>query len=949
MTIEIIRLWLRRQRELTDAGAPQHSLPADAMLGDDIPAGSFVVEPQLPGETLLARAGGGWRVAADLFWSLLDPLTPTDLQNDDDPAPSRRRLWQRLDWWRELPQVERTAVAGLLDRCARGGGDLVTALDRLAASGSPFGEVSAVLDPEPTASPFEPLSTDPAALAAFLTDPAGLGTRYGEEFVPREQQAEMAAAVARALTAGQALLAEAGTGTGKTLAYLAPLVARLAAGEDRAVIATYSRALQSQILDGDLPLLLDAEGDFTARLLMGRSNYLCLRQRRAYLTRPLDDGGNTALNAARLAALRMWLQATTEGVRDELVRHPLLAFDLGELFAGVQPCTPDCWEHAGCFVIRARRKARQARLVVVNHALLLSDHDAESALIGPFRDLVVDEAHRLPQSVLDARTVRLDRRRLADLEELLGATRTQGKLPETPALLAVKLREHPDGIRAGEAADELGRAAGRCQRAYGAWWRKVGRELAPGAYADTGQRLRVPDKDLAFRPLATATAELLEAAAQASTCAATLNRRTESLDELSPATVDLLLRCAQAGQLLSQLERDVRFVTADPSDRWVTWLESGPRGTVRALGATPLEAGPLLRELWQDRHLAPIATSATLAVGEDFGFMLDELGLTGRRPRTSTLAVSSPFDWAQQTVCLAPEDMPAPDAPDFADAVVEVLAGLREEVGRQTLALFTSYRLLQTAAEGLRDRESAGELLVQTPRSGTSELRDRFRRLRGATLLGTSTFWEGVDFPGQSLEVLVVTKLPFRVPSDPWVQARCEHLRATGQDPFSDFMVRDAVLRLRQGVGRLIRRRSDRGVVVLLDNRLINRRYGATFLAALPAPVRWLPHRRALAGAVREILERTRREVTRCCKLDSSPSRYRRPILWTCCWSTSASSALFTDRRPITPVHGVAKLWRTSVRWRARRWPSAVARWWQPGRSPPCGRSFSERRECLTP
>jgi len=860
---EAVQLWLRRERGLLSAGAPQHGLPADALATGELPAGTCVVEPQLPGEALLVRAGNGWRVAAGLFWSLVDPLAPGDDPDDDDPV-LLRRIWRRLDWWRELPLAERTAVAGLLDRGLRGSGDLVTALDRLAASGNPFGAATATARPQPD--PPAPLATDPAELAAFLIDPAGLGARYGPEFIPREQQAEMAAAVARTLSAGRPLLAEAGTGTGKTLAYLAPLVARLTAGEDRAVIATYSRALQSQILDGDLPLLLAGDQDLTARLLMGRANYLCLRQRRAYLTRPLDAEENPALAAARTAALRLWLEATSEGMRDELVRHPLLAADLGQLFAGVQPCTPDCWEHAGCFVIRARRKAREARLVVVNHALLLSDHDAESALIGPFRDLVVDEAHRLPQSVLDARTVRLDRRRLMDLEELLGVTQARGQLPETPALLAVKLREHPDGVRAAEAAEDLGRAAGRCQRAYGVWWRRAGRELAPGAAAIPGQRLRVADKDVAFRSLDETTAELLEAAAGAATSAAALNQRAEDLDDLSPATVDLLLRCAQAGQLLRQLERDVRFVTTDPSDRWVTWLEPGPRGTLRGLGATPLEPGPLLREIWQDRHLAPVATSATLAVGEDFGFMLAELGLTGRQPRTATLNVQSPFDWEQQTICLAPEDMPAPDAPDFADAVVEVLAGLREEVGRQTLALFTSYRLLQMTAEGLREREPAadlfadrpsGELLVQTPRSGAGELRDRFRRSRGATLLGTSTFWEGVDFPGESLEVVVVTKLPFLVPSDPWVQARCEHLRAAGQDPFSDFMVRDAVLRLRQGVGRLIRRRSDRGVVVILDNRLITRRYGATFLAALPAPVRWLPQRRELAGAVREFLERT--------------------------------------------------------------------------------------------
>ncbi len=385
----------------------------------------------------------------------------------------------------------------------------------------------------------------------------------------------------------------------------------------------------------------------------------------------------------------------------------------------------------------------------------------------------------------------------------------------------------------------------------------------PGSAPSAGQRLRVADKDVAFAPLADRIAKLLAAAADAATAGATLNQRAETVGETSDSVTDLLARCAQAGQLVRQLERDVRFVTGDPSDRWVTWIEPARRGGLRGIGATPLESGPLLRELWSESERAPVATSATLAVNGDFGFMLNELGLTGRRPPTGTLTVPSPFAWEEQALCLAPEDMPDPDKPDFADAVAGILSDLRREVPRQTLALFTSYRLLEQVAETVRSGESADlfndrprELLVQSAHAGPGELRERFRRGRGAMLLGTSTFWEGVDFPGESLEIVVVTKLPFLVPNDPWVQARCEHLRQAGEDPFRDFMVRDAVLRLRQGVGRLLRRRTDRGVILLLDNRLITRRYGATFLSALPAPVRWLPRRDQLAGAVGEFLDR---------------------------------------------------------------------------------------------
>ncbi len=860
MTGEGARLLLRHGARLLDAGAPHRELSAGEAAEAMRRAGTVLVTPDRQGAHLV-RAGEGWRLTPELFWSLLDPRTPRADVPETDPAAVLRRLWWRLAWWRSLDAAERVAVAGLLDRAMRGGGAVVDLIDRVAAAGDPFG-AAAPAPAAPTPVPGTPPPVDPAELATFFTAPEGLAALYGGAYAARPGQADLATAVARALASGRALLAEAGTGTGKTLAYLAPLVARLAVdGQRRAVVSTYSRALQAQILGGDLPRLTAGRGDLTARLLMGRQNYLCLRQRRAYLTRPLED----ARDALKTAALRLWLLETRDGLRDELVRHPLLGEDLRPLFASAQPCMPECWESDACFVIRARRRAREARLVVVNHALLLHDHGAEGSLIGPYDLLVVDEAHRLAGAALDARSVKLDHGRLLDLEEVLGVVRPAGQVLETAALLAVQLRELPEGGQAAEAATSFGRAANRCLRAYGSWWRACGSGLAPGRGVAPGQRLRIPDKDLAFAGVGGATAEVLETVAVAVAAGATLLQRTEQLAELPPGALDLQLRVGQAVQLLRLLERDVRFVVQDPGDRWVTWLDPAPRGALRALGATPLEPGPLLRELWQGSELAPVATSATLSVAGDFGFMIGELGLGGRRPPVATELVPSPFAWEERTRILAAEDLPDPDTPGFAAALIEILAGLRRTVPRQTLVLFTSYRLLQEVADGLRGQAAEpdlfggeeGDLLVQSPQSGPAELRDRFARGRRAMLLGTSTFWEGVDFPGESLEIVVVTKLPFLVPSDPWVQARCEHLRQAGDDPFRDFMVRDAVLRLRQGIGRLMRRPDDRGVVLLLDNRLISRRYGATFLAALPAPVRWLPGRAGLADAARAFLEST--------------------------------------------------------------------------------------------
>lgn len=812
-----------------------------------VPRGMILVEPAVAVADLLVRdPGGGWRMHPDLFWSLVRPCHAAA----PEPEQMVDTAWQGLALWRALEVAELEACRLLIERQARGAAEVIDILVRVAKPGPPAGHrplAEVVRRPDPV-----PLPTL-ADLGGFMTDASGFGRAYGDSFTPRHEQAELAVTIGRALQDGEALVAEAGTGTGKTLAYLVPLLARLAGEECRAVISTYSRALQHQILAGDLPRVIGSHADIDARLLMGRSNYLCLRQRTSYLTRPLEN----AREALKTLALRVWLQATADGLREELARHPLLAEDLRLLFSSLQPCTPRCHVDDRCFVARARKLARQADLVVVNHALLLHDHAAGNALLGPYDHVIVDEAQRLPAAALDARSVGLHLGRWRDLEALLGGSRAAGETPEVAALLVRRLDALDLDPSVVAAAAAFGKATGRALRQFRAWWRRAGTELAPTLSAGSGPRQRVADKDVAFGPWRDETLTLLAALSEAAATAARLNQRTESLGDLPDDVVDLLVRAAQSQQEWARLERDVRFVTSDPSDRWVTWAEPSVRGGLATLGATPLESGPLLRELWQDGGLSPVATSATLAVGGDFGFMLDELGLSGRHPRARTFAVPSPFLWHERAICLAPERFPDPDAPAFLEAVTSVLADLREQVPRQTLVLFTSYRQLQDVSERLADRPTitGGPLLAQTPGGGVDGLRERFRSSRGAMLLGTSTFWEGVDFPGDSLEVVVVVKLPFLVPSDPWVEARCEHLQRAGENAFSRFMLRDAVLRLRQGVGRLLRRQTDRGVILLLDNRLITRQYGATFRDALPTAVRWAGDRRELAGQARTFLD----------------------------------------------------------------------------------------------
>jgi len=838
-------------------------LAIDLLTGDRILdlKGPDHVPVETPGAVMISDAvvegrvltGGALLVPEGWLWSWLDPLAANpvvqDLASDRVEIEAilrmvARRFRTRLAWYRNLDPLVRESCRNLLRGYAL---DLSPFLDILdEAVVAPAGLEQAEQDSEPFMGPAPSLGVepDPEAVYSWLGSEEGLGSLYGGHFAPRTEQAFMGREVARALTERQPLLIEAGTGVGKTLAYLVPLVALVTQQESRAVVSTHTRALQTQIMEQDLPRLAPLLGEKKFTLLMGRRNYLCLRQRQSFQSRPVED----MADALRAAAFRLWLEATTDGMRDELAGHPLLAAELGPLFDAADLCLPgQCYEGDRCFVQNARRRAREADILVVNHSLLLADRQAGHTLLGEVNHLVVDEAHRLPAVTLDAHTVVCGNWRIRELDDLVGSVRGENALPERISLASDRLTGYgPEGKKAAGSCDDFGGAIRRSGKSFETWWRALGSlvddALAPGNR--DRNRARVRDKDEAFGSIRSLTTALLEDLAEAVGVFARLAGHTSVLDDLSPVLEDDLAQLAQAGQLLSRLHQDVHFLMVDPDEEWVTWIEPAPSRGIRRIGATLLESGDVLREFWLDADFRPIMTSATLAVGEDFTHMLKELGLTRRRPPTLTSTTPSPFDYHKQTLVLAPSHFPDPGASHFGRAVGEVMRELALGVPRKTMGLFTSYRMIREAEEilrqaGLSDDVVPGAselpvLLTQNPRSGTGSLLNRFRHHARAVLLGTSTFWEGVDFPGQDLEILVVTKLPFLVPSDPWVEARCEGLAAAGENPFTAFMVRDAVLRLRQGFGRLIRRTSDRGVVIILDNRLHTKNYGATFLSALP-------------------------------------------------------------------------------------------------------------------
>lgn len=835
---------------------------------------------------------GGLQVSRAGLWSLLDPLqvgalvrtSPSDEMNAARVLRTEaRHLWKRLQWWSVLPEGLRRECRRRLAAHSAAAGRLCDLLEDLAARsrGDPYQGWSAEPDtaggpetarqlasaePAVTVSSTTPRALPPDAreMAAWMLDPAGLGRVYGKHFQPREEQAAMVEEVARSLAKRRPLLVEAGTGVGKTLAYLAPLIQALQSRTQRAVVSTYTRTLQIQLLSQDLPRLASLFPGLKARLLMGRNNYLCRRRRLEFL----GTEAPSLADAWTAASLLVWIAATENGMREELADHPLLKHRLSGLFDTAEPCSAAiCYEAEDCFVQRARRLARDADLLVVNHSLLMHDLAADNSMLGPYDHLVIDEAHRLPQVALETHAVQCDAARVEVVEQQVGKPDLPGSLaPLLQSLARQLIPLGAPGVALQATLAELTTAFDRCFAAYHRWWQDLGglAGIDVAAEAHKGHRLRVHDKIQTFAPLRTSTGSLLEAIGRANTLYGRVSEQVESLAELPDTTEECLATLAQVGTLLVTLEQDVRFLTSDESEAWVTWIQPAAKQGVQRLGATRLEAGHLLRDYWQAAGLTPIVTSASLAVGEDFSHMLGELGLTRWQPPTRSVSIPSPFALERQVLTLMPADFPAPDQPGFADELAAILGVLHREVPRKTMVLFTSYRLLQSVAGRLLGGSgqdgavvaTAEEILCQSRSGGHRELQERFRRARQAMLLGTTTFWEGVDFPGTDLEILVVTKLPFQVPNDPWVEARCGLIQATGEDPFTTFMVTDAVLRLRQGCGRLIRRSSDRGVVMMLDTRLHTKSYGTMFLSALPGAPRFFRDADDLVTQIRAFFAR---------------------------------------------------------------------------------------------
>ncbi|HEY4913528.1 MAG TPA: helicase C-terminal domain-containing protein [Candidatus Dormibacteraeota bacterium] len=691
---------------------------------------------------------------------------------------------------------------------------------------------------------------DPAVVAALLGPDGPLaGLLPGYEH--REPQLQMLLAVAQIQARGGTLVVEAGTGTGKSLAYLVPSIARAVRHGERVVVSTNTHTLQEQLMVKDLPGLREwLPWDFKACLLKGRSNYVSLRRWRRFLAEPCKDADELKFKLKVL----LWLHTSSSGDRSEIRLHGREEVLWSHIASDPLDCVGIHCTKEDCYVHRARAEAEASNLVVINHALLLADAEVGGGLLPDFDHLVVDEAHHLEDAATRGLRQEVDGPGLLALLERLAspaAEKSQGLLgelrrqPHLGASDETFARAIPMSLAAGERVRNLFDLATR--------W--VGAKLSETERRDDSVRLtpalRQEIQGDETWPSMSVAAE--NAVTALTALDAELRRAVAGVrDWLGGSEPDQGIRELEI--IRGRLEAAARVVDEamlTPDANRVYWFTLVARTENLVLRAAPINVGSLLRDrVYADRR-STVFTSATLAVGGTFDYFRSRVGLG---PETEELILPSPFDFFNQALVCLPADFPSPEHETFDEQVEEVIASVARRVGGRTLVLFTSHRQLRDVHTALKHRVDLDEVLIlgQGIDGQRRHVLKAFEEAERPLLLGTASFWEGIDVPGERLSCVIMVRLPFPVPTEPVYAARAEQVR----DGFAQLALPQAALRLKQGFGRLIRRTTDRGAVVILDNRILGRDYGKAFLDVLPPASRFVGPAAEIANRVGEWLDR---------------------------------------------------------------------------------------------
>jgi ATP-dependent DNA helicase DinG len=671
---------------------------------------------------------------------------------------------------------------------------------------------------------------DPRAMASLL-GPGGPLAGLIPGYEHREPQLQMLLAVAQIQARGGTLVVEAGTGTGKSLAYLLPSIARSLSHHERVVVSTHTHTLQEQLMMKDLPGLAEwLPWEFKACLLKGRSNYVSLRRWRRFLGEPCADPEELKFKLK----LMIWLHGTESGDRSELRLHGREEVLWARIASDPTDCVGVHCTREDCYVHRARAEAEAADLVVVNHALLLADAEVGGGLLPEFDHLVIDEAHHLEEAATRGLRQEVDGPGVVALLERLAQP---GQ--EKPDGLLADLRRQPhlgaSGDAFGEASTLSISAAARVNEFFdlaGAWVaarmgdaerREESLRLTPALRSDAGWTAVALGAENAMGSLLDLEAVLRRAVGGVR-------------DWLGGVEPDQGIRELEIirGRIRAAADLIGEAMLTPDSNR-VYWFALPARSENLILRVAPINVGQLLREHVYAERRSTVFTSATLSVGGTFDYFRSRVGLGSD---VEELVLASPFDFLNQALVCLPSDLPAPDDQAFNGAVEELVAAVGRRVGGRTLVLFTSHRQLREVHTALKHRVDLDELLIlgQGIDGQRRQLLKTFEEADRPLLLGTASFWEGIDVPGERLSCVIMVRLPFPVPTEPVYAARAEQVR----DPFAQLALPQAALRLKQGFGRLIRRSTDRGAVILLDNRILGRDYGKTFLDVLPPASRFV-------------------------------------------------------------------------------------------------------------
>jgi ATP-dependent DNA helicase DinG len=672
---------------------------------------------------------------------------------------------------------------------------------------------------------------------AALLEYGGPFSQYFSSYEHRVQQVEMLRAVTTALSQGNHLLVEAGTGTGKSFAYLVPAALWAMQNNARVIISTNTINLQDQLIQKDIPDLRAALGlELHASVLKGRANYLCPRRLEMMRLRGPDSADEMRV----LAKVLVWLMDSDSGDRNEINLNGPAERDVwNRISAEDEGCTNEtCVKRTGgaCPFYRSRQAAQSSHLLVVNHALLLSDVATGSRVLPDYDYLIVDEAHHLEAATTSALSFKVSQGDVDRLLRELGGS-SSGVLGRYLAAVHELLRPSDFALlnqlvqRATDLAFRLDNLSGHFFHAIDQFLAEQREGRPVGLYA---QQVRIQP---ATRTLPSWTDvemvwdEARETASLLLNVLAQLAQSTgEALADMPENLEDAMGNLSSIYRRLAEVETNLTGLVSKPEVDKIYWVEINPNGNRLTLQVAPLNIGPLMEQyLWHEKT-SVILTSATLTANGEFDYLRNRLNAD----EADELALGSPFDYESAALLYLVNDIPEPaDTSGHQRAVEHGLVNLAKATGGRMLVLFTSYAQLKRTSQAIGGQLSDAGITVYEQGEGASAntLLETFRGSDHAVLLGTRAFWEGVDIPGEALSVLVIVKLPFDVPSDPIVAARSE----TFDDPFSEYSLPEAILRFRQGFGRLIRTNSDRGVVAVLDRRILTKRYGKLFIDSLPS------------------------------------------------------------------------------------------------------------------